>query len=85
MVTTDPNTGGKITLDGVKFFWYLDGKDEGNKIDPTAPANNEIAIKKKDITLGDTHNIYMKPEGTEVDGYIECTLNGKSICCVLVQ
>ena len=77
LVTTDPNTGGKITLDGVKFFWYLDGKDEGNKIDPTAPANNEIAIKKKDITLGDTHNIYMKPEGTEVDGYIECTLNGK--------
>ena len=78
LVTTDPNTGGKITLDGVKFFWYLDGKDEGNKIDPTAPANNEIAIKKKDITLGDTHNIYMKPEGTEVDGYIECTLNGKT-------
>ena len=77
LVTTDPNTGGKITLDGVKFFWYLDGKDDVNKIDPTAPANNEIAIKKKDITLGDTHNIYMKPEGTEVDGYIECTLNGK--------
>ena len=77
LVTTDPNTGGKITLDGVKFFWYLDGKDDVYKIDPTAPANNEIAIKKKDITLGDTHNIYMKPEGTEVDGYIECTLNGK--------
>ena len=77
LVTTDPNTGGKITLDGVKFFWYLDGKDEGNKINPSAPASNEIAIKKKDITLGDTHNIYMKPEGTEVDGYIECTLNGK--------
>ena len=77
LVTTDPNTGGKITLDGVKFFWYLDGKDEGNKINPSAPASNEIAIKKKDIKLGDTHNIYMKPEGTEVDGYIECTLNGK--------
>lgn len=77
LVTTDPNTGGKITLDGVKFFWYLDGKDEGNKIDPTAPASNEITILKKKITLGETHNIYMKPEGTEVDGYIECTLNGK--------
>ena len=25
LVTTDPNTGGKITLDGVKFYWYLDG------------------------------------------------------------
>ena len=77
LVTTDPNTSGKITLDGVKFFWYLDGKDEGNKIDPTAPASNEITILKKKITLGETHNIYMKPEGTEVDGYIECTLNGK--------
>ena len=79
LVTTDPNTGGKITLDGVKFFWYLDGKDEGNKIDPTAPASNEITILKKKIILGDTHNIYMKPEGKEVDGYIEYTaLNGKT-------
>ena len=77
LVTTDPNTGGKITLDGVKFIWYLDGKDEGNKIDPLASASNEITIFKKNITLGDTHKIYMKPEGKEVDGYIECTLNGK--------
>lgn len=81
LVTTDPNTGGKITLDGVKFYWYLDGKDEGYKIDPSAPASNEIAIKKKDITLGDTHTIYMKPEGTDddSDGYIEYTApNGKT-------
>ena len=80
LVTTDPNTGGKITLDGVKFFWYLDGKDEGNKINPSAPASNEIAIKKKDIKLGDTHNIYMKPEGNDDDGdgYIEYPLNGKT-------
>lgn len=81
LVTTDPNTGGKMTLDGVKFFWYLDGKDEGYKIDPSAPASNEIAIKKKDITLGDTHTIYMKPEGTDddSDGYIEYTApNGKT-------
>lgn len=80
LVTTDPNTGGKITLDGVKFFWYLDGKDEGNKIDPSAPANNEIAIKKKNINLGDTHYIYMKLEGNDDDGdgYIEYTApNGK--------
>lgn len=81
LVTTDPNTGGKITLDGVKFFWYLDGKDEGNKIDPSAPANNEIAIKKKNINLGDTHYIYMKLEGNDDDGddYIEYTApNGKT-------
>lgn len=79
MVTTDPNTGGKITLDGVKFFWYLDGKDEGNKIDPSAPANNEIAIKKKNITLGENYQIFMKPEGTQnSDGYIPYTINGKT-------
>lgn len=80
MVTTDPNTGGKITLDGVKFFWYLDGKDEGNKIDPSAPASNEIAIKKKNITLGKEHEIYMLPEGPKnSDGYIEYAApNGKT-------
>lgn len=81
LVTTDPNTGGKITLDGVKFFWYLDGKDEGNKIDPSAPANNEIAIKKKNINLGDTHYIYMQLDGNDDDGdgYIKYTApNGKT-------
>lgn len=80
LVTTDPNTGGKITLDGVKFFWYLDGKDEGNKIDPSAPASNEIAIKKKNITLGKEHEIYMLPEGPKnSDGYIEYAApNGKT-------
>lgn len=81
LVTTDPNTGGKITLDGVKFFWYLDGKDERNKIDPSAPANNEIAIKKKNINLGDTHYIYMQLEGNDDDGdgYIKYTApNGKT-------
>lgn len=77
LVTTDPNTGGKITLDGVKFFWYLDGKDDTNKIYPTASASNEITISKDKLPLGETHNIYMKPEGKDVDGYIECTLNGK--------
>lgn len=86
LVTTDPNTGGKITLDGVKFFWYLDGKDEGNKIDPSAPANNEIAIKKKNINLGDTHYIYMQLEGNDDDGdgYIKYTApNGKTyLLCI---
>ena len=77
LTTTDPNTGGKITLDGIKFFWYLDGKDEAHKLSETAL--NEIAISKDKFTLGMTHHIYMKPEGTQnsVD-YIEYTApNGK--------
>ena len=79
LVTTDPNTGGKITLDGVKFFWYLDGKDEANKIDPTAAASNEITISKDKLPLGETHNIFMLPEGTQnADGYIPYTINGKT-------
>ena len=77
LVTTDPNTGGKITLDGVNFIWYIDGTGAANKVDPSAAASNEITISRDRLPLGDTHNIYMKPEGTEVDGYIECTLNGK--------
>ena len=77
LVTTDPNTGGKITLDGVNFIWYIDGTGDANKVDPSAAASNEITISKDKLPLGKTHNIYMKPEGTEVDGYIECTLNGK--------
>ena len=77
LVTTDPNTGGKITLDGVNFIWYIDGTGEANKVDPSAAASNEITISRDRLPLGETHNIYMQPEGTEVDGYIECTLNGK--------
>lgn len=79
LVTTDPNTGGKITLDGVKFYWYLDGTGEADKLNPSEPANNEITISKDKLTLGKTHHIYMKPEGTQnsVD-YIEYTApNGK--------
>lgn len=79
LITTDPNNGGKITLDGVKFIWYLDGKDEGNKIDPLASASNEITILKKDITLGKEHEIYMLPEGPKnSDGYIEYATNGQT-------
>ena len=77
LVTTDPNTGGKITLDGVNFIWYIDGTGEADKVDPSAAASNEITISKDKLPLGETHYIYMKPEGKEVDGYIECTLNGK--------
>lgn len=77
LVTTDPNTGGKITLDGVKFLWYLDGTAEKNKLNKTA--SNEITISKEKLSLGKTHKIYMKPEGKEnSDGYIEYTApNGK--------
>lgn len=78
LVTTDPNTGGKITLDGVKFLWYLDGTGTANQLN--TDASNEITILKKNIALRDTHNIYMKPEGTDVDGdgYIKYTApNGK--------
>ena len=76
LVTTDPNTGGKITLDGVNFIWYIDDPLVAtNKLNETA--SNEITISKDKLPLGVTHNIYMKPEGKEVDGYIECTLNGK--------
>lgn len=78
LVTTDPNTGGKITLDGVKFLWYLDSTGTANQLN--TDASNEITILKKNIALRDTHNIYMKPEGTDVDGdgYIKYTApNGK--------
>lgn len=77
LTTTDPNTGGKITLDGIKFFWYLDGKDEAHKL--SEKALNEIAISKDKLTLGKTYNIYMKPVGDQnSDGYIPYPINGKT-------
>ena len=77
LVTTDPHNGGKITLNNVKFIWYLDGTAEKNKLNKTA--SNEITISKEKLSLGKTHKIYMKPEGKEnSDGYIEYTApNGK--------
>lgn len=76
LVTTDPNTGGKITLDGVKFYWYLDGTGEANKLNTVA--SNEITILKKNIKLGENHQIFMKPEGNDDNDYIEYTApNGK--------
>ncbi len=76
LTTTDPHNGGKITLDNVKFFWYVDDPTVAtNKLNETA--SNDITISMDKLPLGKTHNIYMKPEGKEVDGYIECTLNGK--------
>lgn len=77
LTTTDPNNGGKITLDNVKFYWYLDGTGEANKLSQTA--SNEITISKDKLPLGETRTIYMKPEGTEnADGYIPYTINGKT-------
>lgn len=77
LTTTDPYNGGKITLDNVKFIWYIDGTGETNKVNPSAPASNEITISKDKLPLGKTHNIYMKPEGTEVGDYIQYEINGK--------
>lgn len=76
LTTTDPNNGGKITLDNVKFFWYVgDPTVATNKLNETA--SNEITISKDKLPLGKTHKIYMQPEGTEnEDGYIPYTING---------
>ena len=77
LTTTDPYNGGKITLDNVKFFWYInDPAVSTNKLNETA--SNEITISKDKLPLGTTHNIYMLPEGTQnKDGYIPYTINGK--------
>ena len=76
LTTTDPNNGGKITLDNVKFFWYVgDPTVATNKLNETA--SNEITISKDKLSLGKTHKIYMQPEGTpNDDGYIPYTING---------
>lgn len=78
LTTTDPNTGGKITLDGVNFIWYIDDPAVAtNKLNETA--SNEITISKDKLPLGVTHNIFMLPEGTpNADGYIPYPLNGKT-------
>ena len=75
LTTTDPHNGGKITLNNVNFFWYLDGTAEENKLNTTA--SNEITISKDKLPLGVTHQIYMKPDGKEnSDGYIPYEING---------
>ena len=76
LTTTDPYNGGKITLDNVKFFWYVgDPTVATNKLNETA--SNDITISMDKLPLGKTHNIYMKPEGTEVGDYIQYEINGK--------
>lgn len=75
LTTTDPRNGGKITLNNVKFFWYLDGTAEKNKLNEAA--SNEITISNDKLSLGKTHKIYMKPEGDQnKDGYIPYVING---------
>lgn len=75
LTTTDPHNGGKITLDGVKFFWYLGSTAEKDKLNETA--SNVITISKDKLSLGETHKIYMQPEGKEnSDGYIPYEING---------
>ena len=78
LTTTDPYNGGKITLDNVKFFWYLDNPNvASNKLNEIA--SNDITISKDKLKLGEIHNIYMLPEGTpNSDGYIPYTINGKT-------
>ena len=78
LTTTDPHNGGKITLDNVKFFWYVDDPTVAtNKLNETA--SNDITISMDKLPLGKTHNIYMKPEGTQnKDGYIPYEINGKT-------
>ena len=78
LTTTDPHNGGKITLDNVKFFWYInDPAVSTNKLNETA--SNDITISMDKLPLGTTYNIYMLPEGTQnSDGYIPYTINGKT-------
>ena len=76
LTTTDPNNGGKITLDNVKFFWYInDPAVASNKLNETA--SNEITISKDKLPLGKTRYLYMKPDGTDQGDYIESEVNGK--------
>lgn len=78
LTTTDPNSGGKITLDNVEFFWYInDPSVASNKLNETA--SNTITINKEKLPLGETHKIFMLPKGTQnSDGYIPYEINGKT-------
>lgn len=78
LTTTDPNSGGKITLDNVEFFWYInDPAVASNKLNETA--SNTITISKEKLPLSETHKIFMLPKGTQnSDGYIPYEINGKT-------
>lgn len=76
LTTTDPNNGGKITLDNVEFFWYINNPAvASNKLNETA--SNTITISKEKLPLGETRKIFMLPKGTQnKDGYIPYEING---------
>lgn len=78
LTTTDHYNGGKITLDNVEFFWYInDPAVASNKLNETA--SNTITISKEKLPLGETHKIFMLPKGTQnSDGYIPYEINGKT-------
>ena len=78
LTTTDPNNGGKITLDNVEFFWYINNPAvASNKLNETA--SNTITISKEKLPLGETRKIFMLPKGTQnKDGYIPYEINGKT-------
>lgn len=78
LTTTDPYNGGKITLDNVEFFWYInDPAVASNKLNETA--SNTITISKEKLPLGETHKIFMLPKETQnSDGYIPYEINGKT-------
>lgn len=78
LTTTDPYNGGKITLDNVEFFWYINNPAvASNKLNETA--SNTITISKEKLPLGETHKIFMLPKGTQnLDGYIPYEINGKT-------
>lgn len=75
LTTVDSQNGGKVSLSGISYDWYLDEIDAGHKLN-TDPCT-EISIDKAKLTLGVEHKLYMKPTGTQnADGYIEYTVNG---------
>lgn len=75
LTTVDSQNGGKVSLPGISYDWYLDVIDADHKLN--VDACNEISISKDRITLGVEHKLYMKPSGSvNADGYMEYTVNG---------
>lgn len=78
LTTVDPKTGEKVTLTGIKYLWYLDGKGDGACLNLDAPSV-DITIPAAKIALG-LHTIYMKPvsDDKNADGETVYTINGVS-------
>ena len=78
LTTVDPKTGEKVTLTGVKYLWYLDGKGDDVCLNLSDPSIG-ITIPASKIALG-LHTIYMKPvsEDKNADGETVYTINGVS-------